>query len=241
MIEVMLAVFSAISAFLGVLTLASSDVDGPWWKKTTSIAKLLALNVLIVLVLGVVKIYIDTDQNNKKEAQLSNLEKSLESSLLKQQELKNQLGNTQDKLQKAIAQANEKELQYYKSKDEQLKNNWASAFKAEREINIHILNFLSYELNNNNKLGFLYKPNYMKINYLGSLIKAPQTGNKKQLQMMTLLYEELNEINVKIKAGSSAVQLGNYDKMMSGLSRFFGVEDNAKNALSLYETISAQL
>jgi len=241
LLEVMLAGFSSFSALLGVLTLTSSDVGRTWWKRTASLAKLLALNVFFILVLGVVKIYFDKIQNDKKELHLSSLQETLEDSLSKQQELKTQLGSAEIKLQKAIERANKRELQYHKSKDERLKSGWASAFKAERNINLRILNFLSSELNDDNRQSFLYKPHYLKINYLSSLIKAPHTDDQQQLQMMTLLYEELSEINEKIKAGSSAIQPGNHDKMMSGFSHFVGIEDNATNALSLYEAISKRL
>ncbi|MBD3585307.1 hypothetical protein HHX48_06155 [Salinimonas sp. HHU 13199] len=240
LLEVTLAIFSAASALLGVLTLTSSDGGREWWKKTASIAKLLALNILIVLSLGVVKTYFDKIQDDKNEAHLSTLEKSLESSLSKQHDLKSQLTNAEIKLRNVIENANKKELQYHQLKDRQHKDGWISAFKAERDINLRILKFLSSELNSDNQLGFLYRPSYLKINYLGNLIKTPHTQNQQQLQMMTLLYEELSEINGKIKAGSNAVQLGNHNQMMSGISRFFGVEDNTRNALNLYQAISIQ-
>ncbi|WP_406609290.1 hypothetical protein [Agarivorans sp. JK6] len=240
LLEVTLAIFSAVSALLGVLTLSSSDDGSEWWKRTASIAKLLALNSFIVLSLGVVKIYFDNIQDGINETQLSSLEKSLESSLSEQHDLKSQLANAEVKLKNAIEKANKRELQYHQLKDQQHKDGWISAFKAERDINFRVLKFLSSELNSDNQLSFLHRPYYLKINYLGNLIKTPHTDNQQQLQMMTLLYEELNEINAKIKAGSNAVQLGNHDQMLSGISRFFGVEDNAKNALTLYQEISIQ-
>jgi hypothetical protein len=229
------------SALLGVLTLTSNSKSKLWWKKTKFLAKGLALNSFVVFSLTVIKAYIDKIDSDEKSIEMSKLVQDLDTSLSKQKELKAQLVNTEIKLQQTIESASKKELQYRQRKELQLFNNWSSAFKAERDINLRLLEFLAVELNDDNQLAFLYRPSYLRINYLGNLIKTPHTDDQLQLKEMTLLFDELNEINEKIKAGSSGIQWGNYDKTMAGYSRFYGIESNAKHAIILYDSIAAKL
>ncbi|KLV47415.1 hypothetical protein SH16_01142 [Aeromonas caviae] len=241
LLEISLAVFAMTSALLGVLTLTSSSKAELWWKRNERLAKGLALNSFIVFSLTVVKVCFDKIDSDEKSIEMSKLVQDLDTSLSKQKELKAQLVSTEIKLQQTIESANKKELQYHKRKDLQLFNNWSSAFKAEREVNLRLLYFLAVELDDGNQLAFLYRPSYLRLNYLGNLIKAPNTDDRLQLKEMILLFDELNEINDKIRAGSSGVQTGNYDKAMAGFSRFYDIENNAKNAIILYDSIAAKL
>jgi len=239
--EVLLVIFATISTIIGILTLISKERGEYWWKRTSSLATILVLNTFIILSLGLVKIYLDNIKSDEKDLKISSLQRNISQSLAEQKALKFQLSNVESKLRSTIEIANERELQYYKDKDSQNSDNWISAFKAEEKLNLELLNFLSSQMNSSNRIGFLYQPDYLQINYLGSLMSSPHTDSQFQLSKMTMLYSKLNEINSQIKAGSTAVTIGNYDGSMAGFSRINGIENNATYALLLYKAISGGL
>ncbi|UAB73740.1 hypothetical protein INR79_21575 [Vibrio sp. SCSIO 43132] len=240
-IEIALAIFTTLSALLGALTLIAEDFHDNWWRRKAVIAKSLAINSFIVFFLCGGKIYFDSVDKSENQALLAGLESSLSESLSKQHELEEQLSITKTELKHSIENANLLELQYRKNKELQSVHKWRAAFLAEKKINTNLLTFLADDLNNDNRLLFLYQPSYLKNNYLIDVMKSSHVTNQRQLELMTLLYNELNEINEKIKAGSGAVLSGNYEGLRSGFSRFIGVENNAKNALNLYEQVASEL
>jgi len=240
LIETLLIVSAAFSSIFGVLTLTSKEKTKKWWNHTSSIAKVLLLNIFITLGLSIEKVYFDNIENEEKKLQIKKLDANLNASLSKQNDLKFQLKGVKLQLQAAIEAANEKELQYYKEKELQAYNNWVSAFRAEQKLNRQLLYALSIKMSIGERSGFLLQPKYLKVYYLSNFLKSPNTASQSQLEQMALLYSYLNTINDQIQAGSNAVAFGNKVNFMD-ITKYYNIEENAKYAYELYNVISSQL
>lgn len=239
--SIILAVLTFFSALLGVMTLKAVDVSDNRLFRKSFLAKLLALNSFLVLIVCLPKIYLDNAEKVENQSQISSLQVKLDSSLREQLNSQVQLAETKDELKKTIEYAAQIEIEFQKSKEQKLVKKWQSAFLAEKDANIGLLNYLVNKLDSRSSIYFLHNPHYLKNNYLQSAMSTPSVSNKYQLKLLTLLHDEINEINDRIKVGSDAVLPGNNTDIQSGISRFIGVDKHAKRAIELYEILDFEL
>lgn len=187
--------------------------------------------------MGVIKSFNDNSEKDKRTEQIMQLEKSLSISGNKLDELSNQLNDTEAKLQNSMEESAKLQVKYLRLKDADNINKWLTAFKAEKELNDNLLNFLAHKLDSGSRVKFLYEPSFVKVNYLTNMLNKPHTAKLVQLKHLTMLLDELNEINERIKAGRDALGIGRQADPFAGISRFMGIERNAANAIRLYQAI----
>lgn len=239
--DIILAVLAFTSALFGVLTLNAVDESESRWFRKSFLAKLLALNSFLVLIVCIPKIYTDNSEKAENQSMISGLQVNLNTSLKEQMNLQQQLAKAKDELKGSIEYAAQLEVEYQKSKELESFKKWQSAFLAERNINKELLQYLANELESKSTFYFLKKPSYLRNNYLQSVMRSPSISNQYQLELLTLLHDEINEINNRIKAGSDALLPGNNTDSLSGIDRFVGVERHAKRAIELYELLELEL
>ncbi|EGR1589587.1 hypothetical protein [Vibrio parahaemolyticus] len=206
--DISLALLAFTSALLSVLTLKATDTHENWWFRKSFLSKLLVLNSLLVLFVCIPKIYVDNKEKQENRARISNLHVKLDKSADEQLLLQKQLSKAKEELSVAINYGARLEIEYQQKKDLMLSKKWQRAFLAEKSANQRLLHYLANELENTSSFYFLNNPTFLRNNYLKSVMSSSYVHSAYQLELLTELHDQINDINERIKAGSEAVLPG---------------------------------
>ncbi|WP_434528239.1 hypothetical protein [Vibrio sp. K4] len=239
--DISLALLAFTSALLSVLTLKATDTHENWWFRTSFLSKLLVLNSLLVLLVCIPKIYVDNKEKQENRTRLSNLHVKLDKSADEQLNLQKQLSKTKEELRVAINYGTRLEIEYQQKKDLMLSKKWQRAFLAEKSANQRLLHYLANELENTSSFYFLNNPTFLRNNYLKSVMSSSYVHSAYQLELLTELHDQINDINERIKAGSEAVLPGSNTNSTSGIAKFVGVTSRAARVIELYALLESEL